>query len=168
MKQPKYPLEQVYAIKEKRLEEAEKKLRLAKETYERECKRLEECKESYNKAKAFKNQKIRTYLDELQEGLNTLEIERHLKYIKNVVDEEVKREKKKVDDQQIVVNEAHAKVIEARAERKRCELEMEKLRLHQKEWVKEANLEIERKEQSEADEIGSNVHEMRKRREKNN
>lgn len=163
MKKPHYPLSEIYTIKEKRLEEAEKELKKAKETLREEEKKLEEFKERYKTVLKLKDEKIRKYLDQFQEGMSSTEIHRHTEYIKNVVNEELKIEKKKVDDQSYVVVKAKEKVEEARKVHLARQMEVEKLKLHKEEWKKEIQKEEIKSDSSLTDELGMNIHGKKKK-----
>lgn len=164
MKKPKYPLEQVALIKQKRLEEAEKLLKERKELLTREEENLKTSIAKRDKVLEHKKEKIRKHLEELEGGTTSDKIQLAERYIKKVVDEDLKREEKKVKDQQDVVNRAKKAVEEARENRLKKNQEVEKMRLHRDEWEKEQALMIMQQENIEMDELGSSMF-SRKRKE---
>lgn len=162
MKKPKYPLEQVATIKKKRLEEAEKILKEKKRKLEEEEEKLKVAKKKRDEVKKHKNDKIRKYMDEVMEGTNTDKIQMHEKYIKEVVDKELKDEDKKVKDQKDAVKTAAEELEKAREDRLKKNQEVEKMKLHRVEWEKQIALEMQRAEGAVNDELGANVHTIRK------
>lgn len=162
MKKPKYPLQQVATIKHKRLEEAEKLLKEKKRILEEEEEKLVAVKKKRDEVRKHKNEKIRKYMDEVMEGTTTDKIQMHEKYIKDVVDKELKEEDKKVKDQKEAVKTAAEELEKAREDRLKKNQEVEKMKLHRKEWEKEMALEMSRAEGVINDELGSNVHTIRK------
>ena len=162
-KKPKYPLEQVALIKQKRLEEAEKLLKEKKEILEKEKEKLSEAKKKLANVKKLKEDKMREYFKEMEKGTTSDKIKLHETYIKDVVDEQLKSEKKKVADQKEEVKKAEEALEAARKDRLQKNQEMEKMRLHRKEWEKEVALEEMRQDVIDNDELGSNIHTMRNR-----
>jgi predicted nucleic acid-binding Zn-ribbon protein len=75
-------------------------------------------------------------------------------YLKEV-DEKLKLRETKVKEQKKVVDAAEKKVEDARQEMLKRQQDMEKMRLHRKEWEKEIKIILEQKEAIEMDETGS-------------
>ena len=159
----KYPLEEIAQIKQKRLEEAEKLLKEKKRLLDVEMEKLKKAEEKRDLVKKHRKDKLTKFLDELNEGTTSDKISTHERYLKKVVDEELKTEEKKVADQAKVVKKAEEEVEKARKERLKKNQDVEKLKLHKKEWEKEALAEGLKVEASETDELGSTAHSMRKR-----
>ncbi len=162
MKKPKYPLEQVDLIKKKRLEEAEKILKEKKKILENEEEKLVAAKKKRDDVKAHKNTKIRKYMDEVMEGTTSDKIQMHEKYIKEVVNKELQEEEKKVKTQRDAVTKAETELEKAREDRLKKNQDVEKLKLHRVEWEKEVRIEMDRAEGAINDELGANVHTIRK------
>lgn len=163
MKRPEYPLEQVSLIKQKRLEEAEKRLKEKKEALERELEKQEQLKKKLKEIQDLKKQKVAQFLKELEEGTTSDKINLHETFIKEVINEKLKAEEKKVKDQKEVVKKAEEAVEVARKERFQRNQDVEKMHLHKKEWLKQVALEEMRVESSESDEMGTNIHTTKKR-----
>ncbi len=159
----KYPLEQIAQIKQKRLEEAEKMLKEKKRLYDVEVEKLKKAEEKRDLVKKHKKEKLNKFITELDEGTTSDKIATHERYLKKVVDEELKVEEKKVIDQAKVMKKAEEEVEKARKEYLKKTLDVEKLKLHKKEWEKEILLEEIKIEAAETDELGSTTHAMRKR-----
>ncbi len=168
MKKPVYPLEQVALIKDKRLEEAEKVLKEKKLKLEEEEKKLEAAKKKRDEVKKHKHEKIRKYMDEVMEGITSDKIQMHEKYIKDVVEQELKEEERKVKDQKEHVKRAEEALEKAREDRQKKNLEVEKMKLHRLEWEREMKFEMEKSEGLVNDELGSNIHTIRKHFNKGN
>ena len=158
----KYPLEQIAQIKQKRLEEAEKLLKEKKRLLDVELEKLKKAEEKRDLVKKHKKDKLKKFLDEMAEGTTSDKIVTHERYLKKVVDEELKAEEKKVLDQKKVVQKAEEEVEKARKERLKKNLDVEKLKLHKDEWKKEAHHEALKLEASETDELGTSAHLRRK------
>ena len=159
----KYPLEQIQEIKQKRLEEAEKILKEKKRLLDVEIEKMKKIEEKRDLVKKHKKDKLAKFFEEFAEGTTSDKIVTHERYLKKVVDEELKAEEKKVLDQGKVVKKAEEEVEKARKERLKKNLDVEKLKLHKGEWTKEAQKEELKIEASETDELGSNAHSMRTR-----
>ena len=101
-------------------------------------------------------------MDEVMEGTISDKIQMHEKYIKNVVELELKEEERKVREQKENVKRAEEALEEAREDRLKKNQEVEKMKLHRLEWDKEMKLEMERAEALVNDELGSNIHTIRK------
>ena len=97
------------------------------------------------------------------EGTSSEKILTHDRYLKKVVAEELKVEEKKVVDQTKVMRKAEEEVEKARKEYIKKNQDVEKLRIHKKEWTLDAEKEGLKVESSENDELGSNIYSMRKR-----
>lgn len=162
-KKARYPLEQVAMIKNKRLEEAEKILKEKKQTLNKEEENLRTAIAKRDKVLQHKEDKIKKHLDEMEQGTTSDKIEIGERYIKKVVEEELAREEKKVEQQKEVVKKAEEAVEVARQNRIKKNQEVEKLRLHKKEWQKEQAFIEMREEGAENDELGSNMFARKKK-----
>jgi hypothetical protein len=157
MKLPKYPLEQLLLIKERRLEEAEKKLKEKKQILEKEQLKLKKLEEDCQITHDHMQDKIKQLDEEMSEGTYSDKIDIANKYMK-VVQDQLNQKKKKVLEQDKVVKTAAQNVEIARQEMIKRQQDIEKLNIHKAEWKKEVMKEIEYKEALEGDEIGSAKH----------
>lgn len=162
MAQIVYPLEEVLAIKRRRVEEAEKILKQKIAALEAEKKKLAECEAARDKVKEHLIDKMKQLRAILDEGTTSPKIEEMRVYIK-VVKERLLVEDKKVAEQQKQVDIAEANVEEARSQLKRRRQEVDKLIIHREDWWKAMNKELEIAEGREQDEVGSVTHMMHKR-----
>lgn len=152
---PEYPLAQVIDIKKRRVDQAEKALREKERLLEEEKKKLKKAEEERDKVKEHRNAKllqIRNYVD--TEGMNPEKVLQMKSYLE-IVKEKLLVEEEKVKKQKENVETAKKNVEEAQKFLKEKEQEVEKLETHRKEWTKEALKEVQMKEASELDEIGS-------------
>ncbi len=154
MKKPKYPLEQLAEIKQRRVEEAEKDLKRKKELLEIEQEKLKKREEERDQVKAHKADKIMQLNKKFDEGISSDEIEQAKVYLK-VVDEKLKGKELKVQEQQQVVKVAEKAVEEARAVLIKRQTEIEKIHMHRKEWEKEMKVLEAQEEEKLMDELGS-------------
>lgn len=159
----KYPLEQIAQIKQKRLEEAEKTLKEKKRLFDVETEKLKKAEEKRDLVKTHRHTKLKKFLDEMEGGITSDKIALHERYLKKVVDEELKVEEKKVADQIKVLKKAEEEVEKARKDHLKKNQDVEKLKLHKQEWTKEVLVEELKRESAETDELGSSAHAMKKR-----
>lgn len=151
---PKYPLEQLMLIKERRLDEAEKRLKAAKEALKKEIEKLKKLEEEAKKVYDHKQDKLKQLDDEILGGTTSDKIETAEKYIE-VVEEDLKKKKKKVQDQEKYVKAAEEQVEIARRDMLKKQQDVEKLKIHKDDWKKEVMKEMRYQEAIEGDEIGS-------------
>jgi len=156
-----YPLENLVRIKNRRLEEAEKVLKQKKEELKKEQSKQEKLEEERNKTYAHKQDKLKQLRDTLDEGTTSDKIKIMKRYL-STVDEELKQKEKKVQDQIKQVELAKVKVEEALKDLYKKQQDVEKLKMHRKEWEKEQKAEMEAEEAKETDELGSAMHSIRK------
>ncbi len=156
-----YPLDQLAQIKQKRLEEAEKILREKKEALAREQEKLKQLEKKRDELKDHYKAKLTQLREKLDEGTSSAKITQMKQYLKIVV-EDLAVEERKVSAQEKVVEAAEKQVEEARAELFKKQKDVEKLSLHHKEWKKEMHAIEEQKEGAHEDEMGSNMHHLKK------
>ena len=161
MSTPQYPLEQLAIIKQKKLDEAERLLQERKLALQKEKEKLETLEKERDKVKEHRDDKLKQFRALLDEGTTTDKIQQTKIYLKEV-DEKLKVRETKVKDQIKHVDAAEKKVEEARKDMMKRQQDVEKLRLHRKEWDKEMKLLEEQKESNEMDETGSSLHTRRK------
>lgn len=161
MSEEKYPLDQLAQIKQKRLEEAEKILREKKEVLAREQEKLTQLEKKRDEVKAHYKAKLTQLREKLDEGTSTTKITQMKQYLKIVV-EDLAAHERKVAAQITVVQAAEKQVEEARRELIKKQKDVEKLKLHHKEWKKEMHVIEEQRESAEEDEMGSTMHHLKK------
>jgi flagellar biosynthesis chaperone FliJ len=157
----KYPLDQLAQIKQKRLEEAEKALREKKEILAREQEKLKQLEKKRDEVKAHYKAKLTQLREKLDEGTSPSKITPMKQYLKIVV-EDLALEEKKVAAQVVVVESAEKQVEVARQELFKKQKDVEKLKIHHKEWKQEMHVTQERRESAEEDEMGSTMHHLKK------
>ena len=161
MSQPQYPLEQLTLIKQRKLEEAEKILKEKKQALDKEQEKLLEVEKDRDSVKSHWNDKLQQLRDELDQGTTSDKIQQMKVYMKEV-DIKLKQKEGKVTEQQKRVAVAEQHVEEARKEMIKREQDVEKMRLHKKEWDKEMKVLAEQQEAIEMDETGSSMYSKRK------
>jgi flagellar biosynthesis chaperone FliJ len=159
----KYPLDQLVAIKQKRLEEAEKVLAEKKSILAAEQQKLLELEKKRDEVKEHYKSKLAQLREKLDAGTGTDKITQMKQYLK-LVAEELKAEELKVDAQTKVVENAGAQVEIARQDLFKKQKDIEKLKIHHKEWEKEMHTIEQQKEGHENDEMGSTRHTLKKRK----
>ena len=152
-----YPLEQVVVIKNKRVEKAEKVVIEKKRALEAEEEKLKQREAERDKVLAHKKAKLNQLRQELDGGTTTDKILQMKAYLK-VVDERVKVENKKVEDQKEQVKIANRNLDVAKEELRLKRIEVDKLEQHRVDWVKEAKKEETRAEEKEMDEVGNVIY----------
>lgn len=162
MKKQKYPLEEIAAIKKRRLEEAEKVLREKRETLNKEEKILLEKKQAVQNSQKLKLDMLEKHFKKIEEGTTSEVLERHDTYIKEIINPKIAEEKKAFEDQKKVVKEAKIALEKAREERLKKNQDLEKINIHKKEWTKEAKKELSIEEAGVADELGTSMHSRKK------
>ena len=158
-----YPLQQIIEVKEKRVENAEKALQKAKEALAQEQKKLEQAQAAKDQVQVHHDSKLQQLRDALDEGTTSEKVEMMKMYI-DVVKEKLVEEIQKVEAQEEEVKKAEDAVEEAHKILKKKRQEVDNLETHKEEWMKEAQLELERKEQIEQDELGSIMYLNRQRK----
>ena len=158
---PDYPLDQLAEIKKRRLEEAEKILREKKETLAKEQEKLTQLEKKRDEVKAHYKAKLTQLREKLDAGESSTKITQMKQYLKTVV-EDLNVEEKKVAAQVVIVENATKQVEDARQELFKKQKDVEKLKLHHKEWSKEMHTLEERHESNEGDEMGSTMHHLKK------
>ncbi len=163
MTTPKYPLDQVMDIKEKRVEEAEKVVEQKKKELEKEKEKLKKCEEERDKVVQHKQDKMNQMREELDKGTTSDKITMMKNYIKTV-DEKILVEEKKVEQQQEQVNVAIRNVEIAEEDLRMRRQEVDKLKTHKEDWIKQMKREMELEEEKEMDEIGQVLYALNQRK----
>ena len=158
---PKYPLEEIATIKQKKFDEAEKLLNERKRQLEKEKEKLSQVEKERDKVRDHRLAKLTQLREKMDEGAPAEKVEQ-MKYYLKEVDEKLKVKESKVKEQKKAVEHAEVQVENARKELLKRQQEVEKMRLHKKEWEKEIKLIHEREEGVETDEIGSVLHHRNK------
>ena len=157
----KYPLDQLVAIKQKRLEEAEKVLAEKKSILAQEEQKLATLEKKRDEVKAHYQDKLTQFREKLDAGTPTNKIQQMKHYLK-LVAENLKAEEQKVETQKKVVATAQNQVDLARQDLFKKQKDVEKLKIHHKEWEHEARRLEEQKEANFTDEIGGAMHIIKK------
>lgn len=158
---PRYPLKQLSEIKQKNLEEAEIALQDKKRILEQEQTSLIKKEEERNVVKNHRIDKLQQLRDHMDEGAIPYKVQQMKQYLK-LVDEQLSVKQRAVIEQEKKVKLALEAVEKAREELIECQRDVEKMRLHRKEWDQEMHLIQEKEEGIEMDEIGSAGHERKK------
>ncbi len=159
---PKYPLEQVATIKQKKLDEAEKVLRDKKLALEKEEEKLKVVEKERDEVKEHRIAKLTQIREKMDEGAPSDKIQQMRSYLK-IVDEKLKMKEQKVKEQVKQVDNAKNQVELARIDLLKKQQAVEKMQIHRKEWEKEEKALEEHREGVESDEIGSVLHTRKKR-----
>lgn len=149
-----YPLAQVIDVKKKRVEDAEKVVVEKRKALEVEQEKLKEREKARDEVKEHQRAKLMQMRKEMDEGTTSDKIIQMKAYLK-VVDERLKVEEKKVQDQKAQVKTAEQNLENAILELNRKRQEVDKLLTHQKDWLLEMRKEEEIIEGREQDELGS-------------
>lgn len=158
-----YPLEQIIKVKERRVEEQEKVVKLKQELLQKEMDKLAEREADRDKAKEHQKAKLLQLREEMDHGTTTDKIQQMKNYL-NVAKEKLAVEEKKVLDQKAQVELAE-KALQAEIDiLKIRRLEVDKLKSHKVDWLKEAKKELEIIEGREQDELGSTTYNSNKRK----
>lgn len=163
MKLPKYPLEQLATIKQKKLDEAERELNEKKEALEKEKEKLKKAEKIRDEAKQHKGDKLQQLRDELDQGTTSNVIQRMKHYLK-VVDEDLFTKQQKVSAQEKEVDKAKKALEKARQVFFQRQKDVEKLKMHRQEWKGEMLLLMAHEDEIVNDEIGSSMHIVNKKR----
>ena len=158
-----YPLAKVIDIKKRRVEEAEKNLRLKEEALAKEEKILKEKEAQRDKVKQHADDKLAQLRHELDTGTTTDKIMQAKVYLK-LCQEKVIVEEKKVAEQKEQVELAKKNVEIAKKELHQRRQDVDKLVTHRKDWLKERQKELEIEEGREQDELGSLIFNIRRLR----
>lgn len=149
-----YPLRQVIQVKEKRVEDAEAIVREKIAALEKEQNILKQKEAERDKAKKHYDDKLKQMREELDQGTTSTKIQQMKAYLK-VVKERVAAEEKKVKDQKVQVETAEKNLKAARDDLQAKRQEVDKLKTHRSDWIKEMRKEQEIVEGREQDELGS-------------
>ncbi|MCX6988127.1 MAG: type III secretion T3S chaperone [Chlamydiae bacterium] len=161
MSQSQYPLEQITVIKQRKLETAEKILKEKKQALQTEQDKCAALEKERDAVKSHWDDKLQQLRDTLDQSSTSDKIQQMKVYMKEV-DIKLKQKEGKVTEQQKRVAVAEQHVEEARKEMIKREQDVEKMRLHKKEWDKEMKILAEQKESMEMDETGSSIYSRQK------
>jgi hypothetical protein len=149
-----YPLEQIITVKVRRVEEQEKVVKLKEKLLEKEKEKLIEREADRDKAKAHHYDKLLQLREEMDHSTTTDKIQQMKNYL-NVAKEKLAAEEKKVKDQMALVEQAKEALRVEIELLKVKRQEVDKLKIHKKDWIAEARKELEIVEGREQDELGS-------------
>jgi hypothetical protein len=160
-----YPLEQIIKVKEKRVEDQEKVVKLKQELLQQEKNKLLEREAVRDKAKDHVKAKLSQLREEMDHGTTTDKIQQMKSYL-NVANDKLAVEEKKVLDQKAQVELAE-KALQTEIDLLKVRRqEADKLKTHKTDWMKEARKEQEIIEGREQDELGSIGYTTNKRKNK--
>lgn len=159
-----YPLQQIIAVKEKRVADQEKVVAEKREALEREKDKLKQAEEARDKVKKHYADKLAQMRYKMDTETTSPEIQQMKQYL-NVVQEKLIIEEKKVKEQQGQVELAEKNLEVAIEQLKIKRQEVDKLMTHKKDWTKEMRFEQERQEAREQDEMGSIIFVTKNRKE---
>ncbi len=157
----KYPLDQLVAIKQKRLEEAERILAEKKAILAQEEEKLAALEKKRDEVKEHYQAKLTQFREKLDAGTATDKIQQMKQYLK-LVAEDLRVEEQKVQTQMKVVATAQQQVELARQELFKKQKDVEKLKIHHKEWQHETHRIEQQKDGVFNDEMGSVMHTVKK------
>ena len=107
---------------------------------------------------------IEKHYKDIEKGTTSDVMERHDRYMKEVIDIKLTEEKQNVDNQKKVVKAARIELETARKVRLEKNQELEKIHIHKKEWTKDAKKEMDIEEAGVADELGTSMHARKMKR----
>jgi len=157
-----YPLDQLVAIKQKRLEEAERVLAEKKSILAQEEQKLLNLEKKRDEVKEHYKAKLTQLREKLDAGTKGTEKIQQMKQYLKLVAEDLKVEERKVEAQIKVVATAQNQVDLARQDLFQKQKDVEKLKIHHKEWKREVHRAEEQKEAAFTDESGSAMHTVKK------
>lgn len=157
-----YPLEQVLDIKKKRVEDAEAVVREKQEALQLELDKLAEREKERDKVKKHHQDKLDQLREEMDTGTTAAKIQQMKDYL-DVVKQKVLVEEKKVEEQKEQVKIAEDNLEAAKNELRMRRNEVDKIKIHKSDWMKQARKELEIEEEREMDEIGSIMHTLHQR-----
>lgn len=158
-----YPLKQIIEIKKRRVEAAEKVVKEKQMILEKEQEKLAQREAERDKVKTHRQDKLKQLRHAMDHETTSPKIQQIKVYLK-VVDEKLKIEEKKTQDQKDQVKLAQTALDKAKQELKMKRQEVDKLLNHQIDWEKEMRKELEIIESREQDELGSLIYTSHKRR----
>lgn len=158
-----YPLQQVYEIKQDRVQKAEKLVEEKKQALLREEEKLKKVEKERDTVKKHYDDKVLQLRQSFDEGTTSEGILQKKTYIK-VVEVKLLAEEKKVQEQKNQVKVALKNLEEAKEQLKARRLEEEKIKLHKELWEKEEKARVAHEESKEQEEIGQAMYEGNKRR----
>jgi len=162
----KYPLEQLVEIKQKRVDDAEKLLIEKKELLKKEEEKLKKCQEKVKKTQKHYDEKLDDFYDSFEgDGTTSTKVNRLKDHLKATL-EKLAEEKKAVEKQKSIRNEAQEAVNEAKAILDQRRIDLQKITEHRASWTQEELKEKKRLDIIEHDELGSAIHSQRQKNRK--
>lgn len=152
-----YPLAEIIEVKKKRVEEAEKVVVEKRKALANEEEKLREREKARDVVEKHKKAKLLQMREEMDGGTTSEKIIQMKAYLK-VVEENLKVEEKKVQDQIAQVKIAEQNLENAIAELNRKRQEVDKILEHKKDWQIEMKKEEDVIEGREQDELGSVIY----------
>jgi len=157
-----YPLKQVLEVKVRRVEDAEMVVKEKIAALEKEKQILVQRETERDAAKAHYKEKLDQMRHELDQGTTSPKVQQMKAYLK-VVKDRVNIEEKKVVEQKKQVEVAEKNLEVARSELAQKRVEVDKLKSHRTDWLKEMDKEQQIIDGREQDELGSIIFSTRQR-----
>ena len=161
MAKEKYRLQAMLTIKQREKKRAEvalaiaiKELNEAKKREEKLIKEKEDIIKSWQLAK-------KKMTKEMAGGSSIFDGNVHTNFLKKLKEDEEEKEKE-IEEQKEVVAEAEEEVAKARRDYIDAAKELQIMEKHKELWVKKVQKEINRKEESELNDLGNIIHQLRK------
>ncbi len=159
-----YPLAEVVTVKVRRVEEAERMVKVRLEELQKEEALLAAAKRARDEVLKHHSQKLAQLRHVLDTETTSTEVKQMKQYLE-IVKEKLSAEEKKVADQQTQVDVATRNLAEAKEQLQRRRIEVDKLKTHRGEWERDARKAQRRAESKQESEMGSVMH-IKKTREK--
>lgn len=163
IQEPHYPLEQVLSVKKDRVDRAEKVFKEKKKALEIEEEKLKKVEKERDLVRKHHDEKLAQLRKALDEGTTSDEVLGMKAYLK-VVKEKLAKEEAKVKEQQKQVKTAEQNLELAKQDLYRKRIEAEKIEIHKVAWNKEKQKEQMRLEAKEQDEVGTTIHQTRRKK----
>ncbi len=160
-----YPLAQVLTIKNRRVEKAEQVVLEKKKALELEQEKLKQREAEREKVLQHRKDKLNQLREELDSGTTADKVLQMKAYLK-VVDERLKVENKKVEDQKELVKAAEKNLEVAKEDLRMRRVEVDKIHTHKLDWQRANALLESRNEEKEMDEVGSTIFMLQMRNKK--
>ncbi len=161
---PKYPLEQLIAVKKTRFDTAVKVLEEKKNLLEKAYEKLYDATQEETRVLEHKTEKLAQLRQELDIETTTEKVQRAKVYLK-IVNDDLAQKQKKTKECQKQVDAAQKQVDAATETLFQRKKDLEKLEIHKKEWEIESGVVLRAQEGSLQDEQGSSVYFLRRKEE---
>ena len=157
-----YPLEEICIVKKERKNRAARVVQEKQKILETCKNQLEEAETQYIKCVEYKNQRLQeqTYL--LETGQLTSAYFKQMRSFVDILDQDIMMAYRLVEEHKAKVKNAENDVATAKEKLKMREIEVDKIKEHKKEWVKEEKERVDEIIENNINEIGSLMVEVKK------